>query len=170
MQFDKPALTVSQQIALLQARGLEIEDEAKARRCLSNISYYRLSAYMHPFQTDGEQERHGFKPGTRFEEIVNFYSFDRELRLILLDAIEQIEVSLRCQLTTAIAEHYGPHGWTDPRIFDTRYDHDKLKERVRNKLRANRPESFLMHYRQRYGDPELPPVWMVMEILTFGEV
>ena len=170
MQFYKPALTVSRQIALLQDRGLEIEDEARVRRYLSNISYYRLSAYMHPFQTDSEQEKHNFKPGTRFEEIANLYSFDRELRFVLLDAIEQIEVSLRCQLTTVIAEHHGSHGWTNADIFDTRYDHNKLKNLVEQKVRTKRPEVFLNHYRQKYVEPELPPVWMVMEILTFVEV
>ena len=48
--YSKPALTIEQQIALLESRGLSIPDLARAVRHLSNISYYRLSAYMLPYR------------------------------------------------------------------------------------------------------------------------
>lgn len=34
---------------------------------------------------------------TRFSDVLNLYIFDRELRLLLLDAIERIEVSVKAQ-------------------------------------------------------------------------
>jgi hypothetical protein len=37
-------------------------------------------------------------PGTNFETVLATYVFDRELRLLLLDAIERIEISLRTTL------------------------------------------------------------------------
>jgi hypothetical protein len=45
MQYAKPALTFDEQVTLLAARGLIIEDRAAAAEILSRISYYRLSAY-----------------------------------------------------------------------------------------------------------------------------
>ena len=48
--YTKPALTIDQQIDLLEKRGLLIPDHERAHRHLSNISYYRLSAYMLPYR------------------------------------------------------------------------------------------------------------------------
>lgn len=50
MRYTKPSLSIESQIQLLQSRGLQINDTKRATRHLSNISYYRLSAYMKPFQ------------------------------------------------------------------------------------------------------------------------
>src|SRR5690554_2676440 len=103
--FNKPALNLDAQIKLLSKRGLRINDEARARHYLSNISYYRLSAYLHTFY-QWESDEHCFISGTTFDEILSLYIFDRELRLILLDAIERLEVALRAQLTNTLAEHH----------------------------------------------------------------
>lgn len=35
-------------------RGLHIQDEAKATRVLSNVSFYRLRAYTYTFQDNDE--------------------------------------------------------------------------------------------------------------------
>ena len=56
VRYTKPALTFEEQIALLKSRGLVIDDEQRATRHLSNVSYYRMSAYMlsfKKFDTDG---------------------------------------------------------------------------------------------------------------------
>ena len=48
--YSKPALSFEQQIELLKNRGLSISDAERAKRHLSNVSYYRLSAYMLPYK------------------------------------------------------------------------------------------------------------------------
>ena len=45
IRFNKPAICVKEQIELLKSRGLIIADENFAENILSNITYYRLSAY-----------------------------------------------------------------------------------------------------------------------------
>ncbi len=47
--YDKPALTSVEHVRKLQDRGLKISDKRMASRCLSKISYYRLSAYTRTF-------------------------------------------------------------------------------------------------------------------------
>lgn len=49
-RYTKPPLTYQQQVELLKSRGLLFADEARAKRHLANISYYRMSAYMLPFK------------------------------------------------------------------------------------------------------------------------
>lgn len=43
--FDKPALTIEQQIELLVSRGLYIDDTSLAHKVLSNVNYYHLEGY-----------------------------------------------------------------------------------------------------------------------------
>lgn len=168
--FDKPALNAEQHLKTLRQRGLIILDEARALHYLANISYYRLSAYTRPFYRPGQSE-HAFLNDTNFEEVLQLYVFDRELRLLLLDAIERLEVALRAQITNTLAEHHGPHGYLDAALFDTRYDHGWLIDRLNNEASAQKVEVFMEHYRSKYtAAPTQPPIWMAVELLTFKEV
>lgn len=167
-QFNKLPLTVDDQLSLWQSRGLHLPNAERAERYLSVISYYRLSAYSLPFQIANSE--HFFRPGVTFDDILSLYVFDRQLRLLILDAIERIEVAFRARMTQVLGENYGAHAYTDPQIFNTAYRHDWLLEKVREKCDGRNAEPFLQHYRQKYRAPELPPVWMMMEVLTFKEV
>ena len=94
--FTKQAISIDDQVSLLKRRGLQITDEAKVRSCLVHIGYYRLSAYELPFQrgdhTDGH---HQFLPNTNFDHILDLYTFDRKLRLLVMDAMERIEIAIK---------------------------------------------------------------------------
>lgn len=168
--FNKPAHSIEEQVATLRERGLAIPDEARARHYLANISYFRLSAYTRPlYQPDPHEHR--FLEGVCFDDVLRLYVFDRELRLLLLDAIERLEVALRAQLTNALAEHHSPHGYLNPEIFDTRYNHTWLLEKLESAAKGREIETFLAHYREKYrSSPTQPPIWMAVELLTFKEV
>lgn len=167
-EFAKPPLSVDEQLALWQRRGLHIPDPDRARRYLSVISYYRFSAYCLPFQITGDG--HDFIPDVAFDDILDLYVFDRKLRLLLLDAIERIEVAFRARMTQVLSEHHGAHAYLKRGIFRSEYRHDWLLEQVENKCRQEQAEVFIKHYCSKYSNPALPPIWMVMEILTFKEV
>ncbi len=86
----KVALTIDEQIELLEGRGLDIPDTDRTARHLSNISYYRMSAYMIPFHKpnpDGSLSN-DFIPGTTWNDINSLYRFDRKLRLLVFDAMK----------------------------------------------------------------------------------
>ncbi len=169
--FEKPALTTLQHLEMMRDRGLIVLDETKFKHYLSNISYFRLSAYLRPFYKPN-QTQPVFLDNTCFEDILNLYIFDRELRLILLDAIERIEISLRAQLANTLAEHYQPHGYlAESDIFNSNYDLTWLKNKLQLESRSQKAEQFLLDYQRNYPQsPTEPPIWMVMEILTFKEV
>jgi abortive infection bacteriophage resistance protein len=167
-RFNKPVLTITGHITQWEERGLTITDRPRAERYLSAISYYRLSAYSLPFQK-GNPDHH-FLSGVEFEDILGLYVFDRKLRLLILDAIERVEVALRARMTNVLAANHGAHAYLDRKVFDTRYDHNWLVDQIRRKCNDSRAEAFIKHYRARYTEPDLPPIWMIMEILTFKEV
>lgn len=55
-----------------------MKDEHNVENYLMNIGYHRLSAYIHPFQS---QKRFGTKGGTTFEQVLTLYRFDKKLRI-----------------------------------------------------------------------------------------
>ena len=168
MKFSKPPLTVDQQIELLLRCGMAISDLNVARHYLHHINYYRLRAYWLPNEIPVVDD-HTFAPGTHLEAILDIYSMDRRLRLLVMDAIERIEVSLRTRWAHVLSLRYGAHGYLDPKVFRKRTEHEKCLKKLREEI-ARSHETFVRHYQVTYTNPELPPIWCVSELLTFGQL
>lgn len=166
MDYTKPPLSIADQISLLKERGLTIFNESYVAHFLSNISFYRLSAYMKSFQRYGDP-KHNFMPFASFERIIDLYSFDRDLRLIILDAIERIEVSFRCRFIEEYSLRYGNNWYEDSFHFQKKHA-DSLKKIYYATGKSN--EVFIQHYRNTYTNPINPPSLMVFEILAFGQI
>ncbi len=166
MKFEKNPKTVAEQIELLKTRGLRINNEKSARHELGNINYYRLSAYFLPFQKYNDPY-HMFMPWATFEGVMNLYRFDRELRVIVLDAIERIEVALRCKIAYEYCTRYGANWYEDSCLYKRGYG--IVMKKMREEL-ARTKEAFIQHYYKKYTSPTHPPSWMAIEILSFGQL
>ncbi len=166
MNYTKPPLTLNDQILLLESRGLTIPNKTTAKYYLSNISYYRLSAYMKSFQRYGDPN-HRFMPFATFGRIIDLYSFDRDLRLILLDAIERIEVAFRCSFIYEYSIRHGNNWYEDAAHFQR--EHAKSMVRIQKEI-ATSKEVFIEHYKNHYTIPPNPPALMTFEILSFGQL
>ncbi len=108
MKYVKLPITFAEQTKKLKERGLKFESEVRAIHYLSNISYYRLRAYTYPYQDNLDIEQPFIKNIT-FEQIIELYVFDSKLRLLIFDAIEKIEISLRTQIIYHFALKHGSH-------------------------------------------------------------
>lgn len=163
-------------MALLESRGLTISDRNKALAYLQEISYYRLSAYFLPYQ----RTKDTFNKGVTFEQIIANYSFDRELRLLVFDCIERIEVAIRTQLIYSMSMHYKDAHWQDNQnLFITPFynkignsvdPYSDLQSIISKAKTARTPEVFIKHYTDNYSSPSNPPSWMCFELLTIGEL
>ncbi|KQZ19324.1 hypothetical protein ASD50_07510 [Mesorhizobium sp. Root552] len=178
-KFAKPALSIDDQLQKMIARGLIVEDIATAKHRIENIGYYRLVGYSLPFQNGGTGlDRHHFIEGVRFETILDRYIFDRKLRLLILDAIERVEVSVRASLSNAIALKHSPHWYRESSLFEPLFDHAGLIHEIRRQIghdastaeRMSRQDIFIRHYYDNYYDPEMPPSWMIFESISFGTI
>ncbi len=169
MQFNKSTLSLLAQIKLLKNRGLIIENDDRAIRYLSHIGYYRLSAYMIPFYINKKEKDHKFLANTTFNQILNLYIFDRKLRLILLEAIERIEISFRSVINNSFVLATHSHSYLENEYFQDNEKHKKLLKKI-TKAFKNSKEVFIQHYKNTYSEPKLPPLWMTIHVLTFKEV
>lgn len=169
MKYDKPPLSFDQQIDLLLSRGMAIPDRSRALRYLTHINYYRLRAYWLPFEEPAGGGNHQFRAGTQFEDVLSLYIFDRKFRLLVLEAIERVEVSFRTQFAYVIGNRYGSHAYLDPAYFKSADTHAQCMESLREEYTRSR-ETFIEHYKSKYTEPELPPIWAACEIMSFGQL
>ncbi len=174
--YNKTPLSFQDQVSLLKQRDLIIDNEPKAIDYLQEISYYRLSAYFLPYQKIKDK----FNPSTNFKQIIETYSFDRELRLLVFDCIERIEVAIRTQMVYGMATHYNDSHWQDNQnLFITPYynkignlvdPYSDFQSIISKAKTARTPEVFIKHYIDHYNKPSNPPSWMCLELLTMGEL
>ncbi|UOE42137.1 Abi family protein [Chryseobacterium suipulveris] len=174
--YSKPPLPFADQVQLLMSRGLAVPDRQKAATVLSQISYFRLSAYFLPYQN----QKDIFNLGTTFDLVLKTYGFDRELRLFVFDCIERIEVAIRTQFIYQLATKYNNAHWQDDRnIFITPFrdrfgntidPFQSFQDIIQKAKTHHKPEVFIKHYTDNYGNPQNPPSWMCFELLTIGEL
>lgn len=195
--FSKPAIDIAQQLELLKQRGLQIHDEPRALCFLQAVSFFRLTPYMRPFQSP-DDSKHRFRPGTGFRELARLYDFDRRLRLLVMDAIERVEVATRAVISNHMGPKYGAHWYLDVHLFKQSYRHEALLAAIQRKqdeaqrtyareceridalslpaqrkaqLKLSRTkESYARHYQLTYEKPKLMPGWAALEEVTLGEL
>ncbi len=165
--FNKPFLNLDEQIEQLKSRGMKFHDEENAKHYLGNLNYYRLGGYWLLFKEN--HATHSFKKETFFEDVLNLYIFDRELRLLILDAIERIEVSIRSKLAYYLANSFGSHAHLKPEIFLSPLKYARTLTKLKSEIDRNRHEVFLKHHLTKYNE-KLPPIWVCVEVMTMGQI
>lgn len=192
MSYTKPWMSAVEQLELLASRGLAIGDPAKAIAQLQRIGYYRLSGYWYAFR-----ERSGpccmyepgkrnakvakglaldrFRAGASFANAVQLYVFDKQLRLLTLDALERIEIAVRVDMAHMLGAHHA-FAYLKPEVFHASFTqalnsrtgtsghHEWLSKHA--SLINRSKEEFVMHNKARYGLPLA--IWVACEVWDFG--
>lgn len=166
--YTKEAFTIEQQIAQLKARGLEIKKEDNCEHFLSHISYYRLAGYWWPMQAD--KEKHIFKPNSRFSDVINLYNFDRELRILLFDVIEKIEISLRTKLIYHLSHEVDPWWFQETSLFTSVPELIKTLSSIEEEIDRSKDTFIKEHRKKHKDDGRFPPAWKSLELTSFGSL
>lgn len=167
-------------MGILRDRGLNINSGSKAMRILEKEGYYALingykdlflKSDVHGNPIDPEE----FKNGTTFEEIYQLYSFDRQLRNLLLEYILIFESSIKAKVSYRFSEKYKEqHAYLVMKNY-TR-DPAQLKNILdlistisntiskRGKVKGNNP---IKHY---LDDHEGVPLWVLVNYLSLGNI
>lgn len=177
-KYSKPYLTIEQQLELLQLRGLLISDQRLASSYLDRLGYYRLSGYWYPMRIRAQNGdvSDQFQRGSEFGQAVNLYVFDKKLRLILLDAIERIEVALRVHVALTVGQH-SPWAHREAQYLDGTFAkkrdsvtgktlHEAWLEDLDKYTNRSR-EDFVKNFKSKYPNSHLP-IWMAIEVWDFG--
>lgn len=193
MSYPKPWLSLDQQLEKLQSRGMQVSDPVKALGYLHRIGYYRLSGYWFAFRErsgpccvwDVRNDRRqgkvetvaldSFKPGATFQNAVDLYVFDKELRLLVMDALERVEIALRVDVSHTLGQ-LNAFAYLRSDLFHHKFSqelsrdsgltrhHEWLAKHAQLILRSK--EEFVAHNRTKYGLPLA--MWVACEVWDFG--
>ena len=170
MRKDDQTLTREQQADLLLSEGLSANRDELLMR-LDHIGFYRLNGYAHTFRESAENGSilPRFRTGTTLDDVWNCYRFDRSLRLLFLDAIERIEVSLRSQLAYQHTQRYGAYAYADAQYFPKWKGYLNIWNRVRHGSReVNRSEALRNFFGKDGGAHEYPPLGIAISCIELG--
>ena len=167
--YTKTPLTFTQQVEYLEQKGMVLSDKSFAETKLASISYYRLSGYWYPFRIRDHQNNvtNQLVQGTSFEDVLYLYEFDRKLRSLVLDAIERVEIAVRTQFTYHIGHQYGAFGHTNPQYFHPKFEHRKWLNRLKSEVKRSK-DDFIGHYKSKYQNFPVVPIWMLTEVMSLG--
>lgn len=187
--YSKPHLSDVKQLELLKSRGMIISDWDQSIKVLAKVGYYRFSAYSYPFREILPQEQRqsetnfrseNFLGETKFDTIVQLVEFDSELRKLLFEAFEQIEITLCARLAyLAGKKHRFIHESRES------LDTDRCKKLItvkgkkisqweawQDKLNVLKSqaqrEDYFQHFEQKYNGQI--PIWVAVEFIDFGGI
>lgn len=166
--MSKKATTVDQQIEILRERGMNFDmDIDKVKEILLDIGYYRLGFYWNPFEID---PNHNFISGAKFSDVVALYYLDFDIRRLLTNYLNRIEINFRTKLVYLVSNQYPntPTWFISSHIVSASYirDFDII---VYNQKFINNNKPIKKHH-QKYINDRYAPAWKTIEFFTFGNI
>ncbi|MFK4846834.1 Abi family protein [Lactococcus petauri] len=174
MEEPKP-LSFEKQIDLFEARGVVIGKRDIAVRHIRDIGYYKLKSFSLPLsRVDENKER--IYTNVTFQDILNRFYADKNLRISLLHSIEDIEVSIKTKLAYILGEKGAYYylnfaNWCNREKYCKYYLEDKQKD-LKHKIynRMQRSSSIELRDKKNLKNNKYPTIWLLVEILTFGDI
>lgn len=189
----KPYKSYPELVELLRSRGMQIDDAQRAERKLAQVGYYRLSGFWYvcrklhtepgeavlsPDAAQAPRRSDAFLPGTEFNQVMALYLLDKQLRQLMLDAIERIEVHVRSVIAHEVGYHdplaYQKSDVINPaqaRNYTDRSGRQRnawVEWSARQNEQVNRSrEDCIMWHRQSH---KAMPIWVAVEAWDFGTV
>ena len=174
----KPFRTYAEQVALLQSRGMFIEDHARAEHQLATLNYYRLSGYWHTMRRidpGTKASLDGFREGASFDLVVNLYRFDERLRNAIFADLARVELALRALIGHRLGAidplihldtaKLGPPAQQSDRNNPTMTVHKVWLRKYNSALKTSK-EDFVKHHQSCYAGKL--PIWAAVEIMDWG--
>lgn len=170
--MQKEFKALDEQIELLKKRGLSIPDERRAKRYLLTNNYYSIiNGYGKYFQDRPDH----YLLGASFDEVINLYFFEEEIKKAVFNAILQIEHHVKSVVAYRFAEQHPNQNYAflDPKSYNQQEQKLLLAYNTISKFSlvlkksANSPNSSIHHYVSKYKGI---PIWVLMDYLDFGSL
>ena len=98
------------------------------------------------------------------------YNFDRELRLLLFDVIERIEIGLRSKMIYHLSHEYDAWWFQKPELFINAREYIKTLASIEEELDRSKDTFIKDHFKRYKADLRFPPAWKTLEITSFGSL
>lgn len=163
----KKALTFEGQLDhLIIDKGLRVDNKDNALEVLKRENYYRLSGYWINYTDENDK----FYSYMTFEKMYSNYKFDKFLRGILIEVINDVEVYFKTRFANYHALVYGSDGYLKKENFrnNVQSKHNNLIMKLED-IKNNNPSNLIIkHHNMQYGGTL--PLWVAVELLSFGNI
>lgn len=157
-------------IEILKSKNVSISDEINAKYHINKYSYYSIvNSYKWIFK-NGDN----YKENATFEEIFAMYKFDKNLKIIMLKYILEVEAVIKTKIANLFAERYGLENYLEVSNFDLKENNsniehiEKLIEEINYEIdKGNGKHDAITHYKNKYG---FVPPWVATKILSLGTI
>jgi abortive infection bacteriophage resistance protein len=118
-----------------------------------------------------EQDKttHTFKPKSHFENAIDLYYFDKNLRALLFTAIQSFEIALRSKLIQHYSLSYGAFWIVNRALFSDKKIFTDCTIRIQQEVYRSK-EDFIQEHFDKYDNPIVPPAWKTLEVVSFGSL
>lgn len=152
----------------LISKNVIIENREQALRNIEKYSYYSI---INGYKSVFKDEYNKYKKNVSFEEIFALYEFDKNIKIIFLKFILEIEIIIKSLMANTIAKSYGIEDYLKLSCFDENADKyfiNNLIESINMEIDKNYDKHIaIKHYKDTY---KFVPPFVLTKILTFGTV
>jgi abortive infection bacteriophage resistance protein len=161
----KKATTYEEQCEQYKKRKLLIDDDKFVKDVLERTNYYRLSGYAYLF----EIRKDNFGNKVNFKDIYEAYCLDENMRLLLFKYLHKIEIRFKCLLAYEFCHATDPlqHTRYNSSVYINEGNWKKFNDLAKKLINNNRNLPFIKHHLEKYNG-EIP-IWVLTEIISFGE-
>lgn len=170
--MEKEFKTIDEQIEILKNRDLNLNYEYAMELLTNNNYYYLINGYKDLFIKYINDEEKYINNAT-LEEIFSLYNFDSELRINILRYILKIERRIDTYIAYEFSKQYGNKNYlkesnfSDNKSVRLQIDNFVLEVKSEMIVQTRKGNKMLNHYINKYG---YVPLWVLIRILTFGQV
>ena len=180
-EMKKPFTHINEQVEILKSRDLSIADEEDSCAKLLRHNYYTVvNGYKYPFLLSKPSENDLYIAGASFDELFSLYTFDCNVRALLLKYILKVEHQLKSVISHYFAKQHPNEKYPEylaAKNFDVdstgqitagkQKDYDTLCDTIRTKVdeQLSKNNEMLTHYKKNYDN--IPP-WILVSVFSFG--
>ncbi len=166
----KPFKTLDEQIAILRARKLIIDDEERVKKYLLSNGYYNvINGYSKFFPRNIDE----YVGGTTFAEVSKLCLFDKQLKQAMLEAILLAELHIKSIFAHRFSEAFPnkPYAYlcidcyNPNKVLSITRTINLLSSRIQQQKKI--PGSSINHYITKHNDV---PIWVLINQIDFGEL
>lgn len=156
-RLSKPPLTINDQILKIESKNIKINNIGDCRHFLARNNYQKLFLY-----------RNVLNPTlSTFDDLKQLYILDFKIKNIVFLALNIIETKIKTELAYFHLLKYGNHGYLDPDNFSNPKYHNQFVKKILEEIKIQKHFMIEAHF-NNYDDD--PPLYKIIEILSFGQV
>jgi len=165
--MQKEYKTPDELINILQERGMVFSNPVIAKRKLNEINYFTLKGYNRLLLI----KENKYKSKCDFNELINLYNFDKELKGLLLEYLLDIEMKIKTSISNVISSKYG----INEKIYLNKKNYDVLNTHLDQALKIIKDQiteygsknEAVKYYKNKYG---FIPFYVLSKCLTLGAI